>query len=180
MGDPSASHLLLVGLMGSGKTAVGRRCAARLERPFVDTDDLITAAAGVGIPEIFAAEGEAGFRARERTAVADACATPGPAVIACGGGAVLDPTNRRRLEAAGWVVWLQASPGTLADRVGGGGGRPLLEGRPVGVALEALAELRAPAYEAVADATVMTDGKVVDEVCDAVLAAYARREEAVR
>lgn len=179
MGEAGASHLILVGLMGSGKTTVGRACAARLDRALVDTDDLITAAAGVDIPEIFVSEGEDGFRARERTAVADACATPDPAVIACGGGAVLDADNRGRLETAGWVVWLQASPRMLAARVDGGG-RPLLWDRPAGVALEALAEVRAPAYEAVADATVTTDGKTVDEVCDAVLAAYAERESVGR
>ena len=93
----SGRHLVLVGLMGAGKTTVGRRCAKRLERPFVDTDELVVAAAGVPFAELWSAEEEAGFRVRERAAVADAAASPEPLVIACGGGAVLDSENRRAL-----------------------------------------------------------------------------------
>src|SRR5215218_1804667 len=76
-------HLVLVGLMGAGKTTVGKRCAEVLGRPFVDTDELVVSVAGIPFDELWAAEGEAGFRARERVAVADAAASPAPLVIAC-------------------------------------------------------------------------------------------------
>ena len=172
MSDVAESrHLVLVGLMGAGKTTVGAACAARLGRPFVDTDDVVEANTGTSVAEVFATEGESRFRELERQAVADACATPAPAVIACGGGAVVDPENRRRLRRAGFVVWLQAPPATLMDRVGTGTERPLLHGGSTAT-LERLAVVRASAYEAVADALVDTDGRTVDEVIDAVLEVY--------
>lgn len=168
---PSADrrHLILVGMMGSGKSTVGERLAARLGRPLVDTDELVVATAGRSIPELFADVGESGFRALERVAVADACAAADPVVIACGGGAVLDPDNRRALAAAGVVVWLRATPAQLAARVGDGDGRPLLTGEtPLGT-LERLATLRAPSYEGVADIVVDTDGLAPDAVTERVL-----------
>ena len=172
------SHLVLVGLMGAGKSSVGRVCAARLDRPFVDVDDLVEVTAGRPVAEIFATDGEAAFRALERTALADACASPQPLVVACGGGAMGDAENRRRARAGGCVVWLTADPVTLAARVGEGADRaqrPLLAGGDAPVAtLERLAALRAPAYAAAAHATVDTAGRSVDGVADAVLEEYAR------
>jgi shikimate kinase len=170
----SARHLVLVGLMGAGKTSVGRRCAVRLERPFVDTDELVVVAAGVPFAELWEAEGEPGFRARERVAVADAAASPEPLVIACGGGAVLDPENRRLLRATGFVVWLNASAEALAARLAGDDSRPLLAGGDRTLTLERLAVLRADAYEAAAHAVVDTDDRTQDAVADAVLEVFGR------
>jgi shikimate kinase len=167
----SGPHLVLIGLMGAGKTTVGRRAAARLSRDFVDTDDIVVAHAGTSIAEIFRAGGEPRFRALERVAVADACASPAPLVIACGGGAVLDPENRRVLRAAGVVVWLRAPAALLAARVGDGAARPLLEHDAAGT-LARLEQLREPAYEAAAHTVVDVDGLDVDAVTDAVLEAY--------
>src|SRR5262245_40143125 len=99
----TAQHVVLVGLMGAGKTTVGRRCAALLDRPFVDTDDVVVATVGMPVSEVFERYGEARFRELEAAAVAEVTASPTPLVIACGGGAVLDPANRRRLHAAGLV-----------------------------------------------------------------------------
>jgi len=169
-------HLILIGLMGAGKTTVGQVCAQRLGRPFVDTDALVEAAAGASVREVFAAEGESGFRAREVVAVADAVASPEPLVIACGGGAVLDPANRRALSAHGFVVWLRASPEALGARVGDDHDRPLLAGGPSVATLTRLARLRAGAYEATADAAVDTDDVAVADVADRVLAALATRD----
>jgi shikimate kinase len=162
------SHLVLVGLMGSGKTTVGRRCAELLERPFVDTDDVVVTMTGMPFTEFFAAYGEPAFRELERQAVADVTASPAPLVIACGGGAVLDADNRRRLRASGTVVWLQAPVAVLAARVGDGASRPLLAADPPG-ALRRLAASREPAYEAAAHATVDTGDLGVDAAAQAVL-----------
>lgn len=162
-------HLVLVGLMGAGKTSVGARCAEALGRHFVDTDELVEAAAGNTVSEIFVAEGEGGFRARERIAVADACASPEPLVIACGGGAVVDPQNRAAIRERGAVVWLRGTPQHLAERVGAGAGRPLLDDRAPAETLERLAALRAAAYEAAAHVTIDTDGIGVDEIASRVL-----------
>jgi shikimate kinase len=167
----AGKHLVLIGLMGAGKTTVGKECAARLGREFVDTDDVVIALAGVSIDEIFRAGGEARFRELERAAVADVCASPAALVIGSGGGAVLDPENRRQLRAAGVVVWLRAPVAVLAVRVGSGATRPLLAGDPAG-ALARLDKLREPVYEAVAHCTVDTEGLDVAAVADAVVGAY--------
>ena len=167
-------HLVLIGLMGAGKTTVGRRCAEELGRAFVDTDDLIVAQAGASIPEIFAAEGEHAFRARERAAVADALASPELLVIACGGGAMVDSENRRAVRDAAFVVWLACAPEELAARVERDGiaSRPLLAGGPTAATLSRLEGLRAGTYEQAADARVPTDGHDVAAVTRSVLAAY--------
>jgi shikimate kinase len=167
-------HLVLVGLMGAGKTTVGERCAQRLGRPFLDTDDLVQTLAGRPVAELFATDGEAVFRTLERQAVADACQSPAPLVIACGGGAVLDPTSRRQLHTSGFVVWLRARPGVLAERVDADPvERPLLAAGVLPT-LTRLAETRAPVYEVVADVTVATDDRTPDEVTDSVLEELAR------
>jgi shikimate kinase len=165
-----ARHLVLIGLMGAGKTTVGERCAELLVRPFVDTDQLIEATTRMSVPEIFEHHGEEQFRTLERGAVADASASPEPLVIACGGGAVLDPDNRRVLRSHGVVVWLQASPAVLGQRVGTGAQRPLLAGGPPpDSTLERLSAQREPAYEAAAHLTVDTEGRTIDEVAARVL-----------
>lgn len=165
-------HLVLVGLMGAGKTTVARRCADRLGRSVVDTDELVEAALGASVAEIFARDGEATFRELERRAVEDACASPEPAVVACGGGAVLDGENRRRMREAGLVVWLDAPPEVLAARVEGAGDRPLLTGGDPVEALRRLAELREPAYRAAAHAVVDTTERDADDAADAVVAVF--------
>jgi shikimate kinase len=167
--SPRTKHLVLVGLMGAGKTTVGERCALLLDRAFLDTDELIVASAGIPFDELWAAEGEQGFRARERVAVADAVASPEPLVISCGGGTVLDPDNRRSLRARGVVVWLKATSAALASRLTGDGTRPLLAGGDRTATLERLRAQREPAYEGVAHVQVDTEGRSVDEVAAAVV-----------
>ena len=162
-------HVILVGLMGAGKSTVGALLADGLGRPFVDTDDVIEATAGRTVAELFADGGEEAFRDLERAAVADVCASPDPLVIACGGGAVLDADNRRVLARSGVVVWLRAAPAHLAARVGDDDARPLLATGSAVDTLERLAQVRAAAYEAVADAVVDTDELAPDEVAERVL-----------
>jgi shikimate kinase len=164
-------HLVLVGLMGAGKTTVGARCAERLGRPFVDTDDQIVLRAAMPFDEIWHTGGEAWFRELEREVIADVCASPDPLVIASGGGAIVDAENRRRFHDSGVVVWLSAPTAVLAARVGDGATRPLLAGDPEG-ALARLGAARQDAYVASADAVVDTEDRAVDDVADAVLAAF--------
>jgi shikimate kinase len=160
--------------MATGKTEVGRRLAQRLGRAFVDTDALVEADAGRTVANVFAVEGEAGFRTRERAAVERACAMP-DAVIAIGGGALLDADNRHRLAAAGPVVCLTAAPEEILRRVGNANSRPLLRGP--GDRLARIRELiaeRAPAY-ATAAHTVDTTGLSVDQVVDRIRSLTAER-----
>jgi shikimate kinase len=165
------THLVLIGLMGAGKSTVGRRCATRLGRPFVDTDDVVVTMAGMPIDELFDRYGEPHMRDLERAAVAEVCASPEPLVIACGGGTVLDPDNRRVLRASGVVVWLRASAEVLAQRVGDGARRPLLRNDPIGT-LQRLERLREPAYEAAAHCAVDTNDLDLDAAATQVLAQF--------
>ena len=172
-------HVMLVGMMGAGKTTIGAECARRLARAFVDTDELIEATAGRTIAEIFSAEGEAGFRVMERAVVADVCASPVPLVIAVGGGAMLDPENRRLAGTKATVVWLRAGPRELAQRVAAqaaeaAGERPLRATADPVAMIERLTSLRADAYGAVADVVVDTDDRSIAAVADAVLEELAR------
>lgn len=172
-GATPGRHLVLVGLMGAGKTTVGRKCASRLGRDFVDTDDVVTALAGMPVSDIFATAGEAHFRALERQAVADVCASPARLVVATGGGVVMDAENRAHLRASGFVVWLRAPVAVLAARCGDGSTRPLLANGGT-AALERLLALRAPVYEAVADVTIDTDGRDAGSVATDVLDAFKK------
>ena len=162
-------HVILVGLMGAGKSTVGALLADSLGRPFVDTDEVVEATAGRTVAELFADGGEPAFRELERAVVADVCAAPDPLVIACGGGAVLDADNRRVLSRSGVVVWLRAAPAHLAARVGDDDARPLLATGAAVETLERLAQVRAAAYEAVADAVVDTDTLSPADVAERVL-----------
>ena len=117
------NHVLLVGMMGSGKSTVGRVVAERMRRPFRDSDTDVELRTGKSVPEIFAERGEPAFRGEERAALGAALACPVPSVVAVAGGAVLDPETRRRLRSAGVVVWLDVAPHALAERVGAGRGK---------------------------------------------------------
>lgn len=152
----NAPHLVLVGLMGAGKTSVGRRVAKRLGVRHVDLDTAVERAAAMTVPEIFAAEGEAGFRDREHDVLVELLAGDEPIVLSTGGGAVLREANRAAMRARGRVVWLRATPATLAARVGDGRGRPLLAGDPLGNLTRLVAE-RADAYAAAAHVVIDVD-----------------------
>jgi shikimate kinase len=165
---PSAA-LFLVGMMGAGKTTVGRRLARRLDRPFVDADRELEARLGVPIPTIFELEGEAGFRRRE-AAIIDELTRREPIVLATGGGAVLDPANRAALRERGRVVYLRASVGDLWHRLRRDKVRPLLRAPDPRARIEELVRLRDPLYREVAHLVVDTGRQPVDQVVDAILA----------
>ncbi|MBX5492212.1 MAG: shikimate kinase [Chloroflexi bacterium] len=166
-------NLVLVGLSGTGKSRVGRLVAERLRWRFVDTDAEIQRREGRTVQEIFAAAGEAHFRALEREAVAHAVRGTG-AVIATGGGALLDEANRRALFNNNLVICLRASPEELAARLAHTRERrPLLEGTDLLTALRGLAARRAPLY-ALAHETIDTDGRTLGEVACAVVEVFRR------
>jgi shikimate kinase len=162
----------MVGMMGAGKTTVGRLVADRLGYLYLDSDTEVAAATGRTVPENFAAEGEGAFRAAESAALRDALSGTAPVVVSVAGGAVLDPANRELLRNSGTVVWLRATPATLAARVGDGAGRPLLDGDPSSV-LARLDGERRPLYAEVADVVVDVDGVAPAAVAEQVLARVA-------
>lgn len=175
-GSRTTSRIVLVGMMGSGKTTVGRLVADRLGSGFSDTDEEVEAFAGVSVQEMFERSGEAAFRRAETEAVAALLAPDGPGVVAMGGGAVLSEANRQLMRREATVVWLRADIRTLTDRVGTGEGRPLLGGATQVDRTEArLAQLsgeRESIYETVAHVVVDTDGLSPEEVADAIVSGW--------
>ncbi|HZM72476.1 MAG TPA: bifunctional shikimate kinase/3-dehydroquinate synthase [Candidatus Polarisedimenticolia bacterium] len=175
--------VVLVGLPGSGKTAVGKRLATRHGATFVDLDERIEHEAGARIPQIFEAEGEAGFRARERTAIADlGPGDSGPVVrriIAPGGGAIVDPRNRWQLYRGRTVIWLDGRPEVLAQRLRRSPNvRPLVQGRdPIGT-LRELSEARGRFYAAGRRVRGVAELQSVVDAVDAEVAAAAREGDA--
>ena len=146
-------NIYLVGLMGAGKTTVGRQLAKRLGRRLVDSDDEIETRTGVRIPVIFEIEGEAGFRKREAQ-VLQALTRETGLVMATGGGAVLDPYNRSSLANNGMVIYLCAQPLQLWERTRHGRNRPLLRVADPLAKLEELYVQRDPLYREIADIVV--------------------------
>lgn len=162
-------HIVLVGLMGSGKSSVGRRLGEALQRPFVDTDAEIERLEGRSIAQIFADEGEGYFRDVESHLVADLLGDRPASVIATGGGVVLRSENRRHLQKH-YVVWLRADVETLTRRVERNRHeRPLLGVDPLG-RLSQLSSEREPLYTEVADVVVDVGQHAVNELVDLITA----------
>ncbi|MEE8557271.1 MAG: shikimate kinase [Myxococcota bacterium] len=172
-----ARTILLAGMMGSGKSTVGRRLATELGWRFIDTDEEIVSAQGMSIPEIFAREGEERFRALERSVLEGLPEQRG--VVALGGGAV-SASTLDLLRSKGRLLLLEASPETLASRLGDAEDRPMLAGM-TGVErvyrLRALLAARADAYAA-AERSIETEGRTVEQVCEAVRRALGCGEAA--
>ncbi len=186
MADAEHPHLVLVGLMGAGKTTVGKRIAKLLCRPFVDADEALERRTGRSVRDLFTEDGEAGFRRVESQVLLGALGADAPIVFAAGGGVVTVPANRARLAAADvLVVWLHAEPRFLASRTRTRAHRPLLDGDDPAGTLEGLFVERAPWYAEVADLTVDVQGhylahdkpRAKDEIAAVVTAAMQEHEQ---
>lgn len=172
---PTGMNLYLIGYRGTGKSTVGRVISQRLGRPFVDSDDEIERLAGCSIAEIFANEGEAGFREREAQIVQQLASGP-QAIVALGGGAILREANRTAIS-SGRVVWLQAAPKTIHLRINAD--QTTAERRPNLTAAGGFNEIlqilrqREPIYKSSADVIIDTQGKTPEQVADEILHAIS-------
>lgn len=149
-------NLFLVGLMGAGKTTLGRQFARWLGKRFIDADHELEARLGVSIPTIFEIEGEEVFRDREQSVIADLVLREN-IVLGTGGGAVLREANRRALADHGTVVYLHADPATLYERVRHSRHRPLLKAADPAARIAELYAIRDPIYRSVADHVIASD-----------------------
>ena len=166
----TAPHVVLVGMMGAGKTTVGRLLAEQLGRRLIDSDELIEATSGRTVREIWRTDGEPAFRVLETAALRDALADPEPLVIAAAGGVVLSEENRAALtDAHAVVVWLRAPPEVLVGRVGRDEHRPLLDDDPAAT-LQRMEDDREALYQEVADVTVDTAATPPERVAEQIAA----------
>lgn len=162
--------IALVGLMGVGKSTVGRRLAQRIDLPFIDGDEAIEAAARMTVSDIFGQLGEAEFRAGEARVMRRLLDGP-PVVLATGGGAVLNPSTRSLMKERATTVWLRAELPVVAARVQRRDTRPLLRGKDPLEALSAMAEVRYPLYAEAADVTVDVGSGAHAQAVEAILKA---------
>jgi shikimate kinase len=172
-------NIFLVGMMGAGKTSVGRVLAKRLGKTFYDSDHVIEERTGVRIPVIFDIEGEAGFRAREQAVIGELTDLPN-IVLATGGGAVLDPENRRVLHERGTVIYLRAAVRELINRTRHDKNRPLLQNGDPQQRLAALFEQRDALYKEAAHLVIETGTPSLHSLVnrlEAQLLAYQRQAE---
>ena len=167
------SNIFLVGLMGAGKSTVGRILARRLGKRFVDTDHEIEKRNGVTIPVIFEIEGEEGFRRREQEVLAD-LSREADLVLSTGGGIVLRPENREILKNDGFAVYLSARPELLAERTRHDRSRPLLNVADPLARLRELHTVRDPLYREVAHAVVETGRGAPQQVVQAIVGALTK------
>jgi len=161
------SSIVLIGFMGTGKTAVGRRLAERLDREFIDLDAIIERQEGIPIEKIFRRHGETYFRSLEKKAVAELSESR-DMVVAAGGGAVLDRENVRNLQKLGKLVHLTARPGVIVERISGQHHRPLMEADDRRRRIEEMMAVRWPFYT-VADLDVDTSDLSIREVVERIV-----------
>ncbi len=162
------SNIALIGMPACGKTSIGKQLAAALGKAFIDLDDAIETAAQRPIPEIFATEGEAAFRAIEHAQIAN-FAKENSQILSCGGGAVLDESNMRALRQNGMILYIERPLSNLAI----GGYRPLSSSED---AVRTMERIRRPLYEKAADCKICNDGSFEDAVCDALACVHAAFE----
>lgn len=169
-------NIFLVGMMGSGKTTLGRSLAQRLHHPFIDTDRVLVERTGVPVTTIFEIEGEAGFRKRESAILAE-LAQADDQVIATGGGAILAPDNRATMRSGGTVIYLRARIEHLWERTRHDSSRPLLQTADPRATLMELLEARDPLYREAAHIIVDTGSQSAGTLVTRVVSALRRHEE---
>ncbi len=174
IGALGGRSIALIGLMGAGKSAIGRRLAARLELPYADADVEIEAAAGESVESIFAHHGEAAFRDGERRVIARLLES-GPMVLATGGGAYMNAATRERLRMRAVTIWLRAELAVLLHRVGRKENRPLLKTGDPRAVMERLIEERYPIY-ALADITIESRDVAHEVIVDEIVAGLMDRK----
>jgi 3-dehydroquinate synthase len=162
-------NIFLVGLMGAGKTTIGRALAKKLNKRFIDSDHEIEARTGASIPLIFEIEGEEGFRQREAEVIHDLTAMEG-IVLATGGGAILREDNRACLKARGTVIYLRASIDSILQRTSHDKNRPLLQTANPRERLEELTRVREPLYLEVADIIIETGRPNIPSLVQSIIA----------
>ncbi|HEY9080944.1 shikimate kinase [Magnetovibrio sp.] len=167
--------VVLIGLMGAGKSTVGRRLAKKLAVPFVDSDDEIKKAAGCSIEDIFKLFGEEEFRAGEKR-VMERLLEEGPMVLATGGGVFMNPEVRARILQMGTAVWLKAGLEALAERTSRRGGRPLLQTSDPKATLKKLIDERYPVYRE-APITIDTDDETHESAVELIIEALKDRTD---
>lgn len=173
---PPGKSVVLIGLMGAGKSSVGRRLAKVLEIPFVDADEEVERAAGCSIEDIFRLYGESAFRDGEERVIARLLES-GSQVLATGGGAFMNPSTRARIRQSAVSVWLRADLDLLVRRTSRRGGRPLLAHGDPRATLQRLMTERYPVY-AEADVTVDTTDENIERMVDRILVSLRDRAEA--
>ncbi len=162
------ARILLMGMMGCGKTTIGEALSARTGWEYLDNDELVHLATGETTPEVLRDRGEPGLREAESAALTQALTIPAPVIAATAGGVVMDPVDRERLRTGGYVVWLRAKITTLAERVGAGEGRPWLQPDPV-AALARLYRGREELYRQTATLILDVEDATPDELAESIL-----------
>lgn len=160
-------NIIIIGYRGTGKTTLGKTLAKALQRPFVDTDDLIVERENKSIPEIISTLKETGFRQIEKAVIQSLNFTD--AVVACGGGAILDPENTKALKQNGYCIWLNASVPTITQRIQEDSNRPELTNLPLVEEIEHLLKIRTPLYKAAADCTFSTEGSSINKTLEEII-----------
>ena len=156
-------NIFLIGLMGSGKTTIGRLLSKNLNKDFYDSDHVVEEKTGVKVPLIFEYEGELGFRKREENVLKDLVAYKN-IVLATGGGVILSKNNCKLLEDNGYVVYLKSNCEDLVGRMTGDKSRPLLQKGDLKKTLESLFEFRDPIYTSISDCIISTKHKHANEI----------------
>lgn len=172
-------NIFLVGMMGAGKTTLGKALAQRLRMEFIDTDRILVERTGVPVATIFEIEGEAGFRRRESTAIAELCRRDG-CVVATGGGAILAAENRAAMRAHGTVIYLRARLESLWERTRHDSSRPLLATPDPRATLAEILEKRDPLYREAAHLVVDTGTQSASTLVTRVVAALRERSPGAR
>jgi len=168
-------NIVLIGLRGSGKTTIGKVVAKRLGKQFIEMDELIVQRLGLSIPEIVNRYGWQKFRNMEAEVTREVARLDN-VVNATGGGVVTREENVRELKKKGKLVWLKANTDTLLRRIGNGQSRPSLTGKPQQKDMEVVLAERSPIYERVADFIIDTEGKMPEEVAEAIVKLYTKQE----